>query len=249
MPSDKVLSIFQFKGDEESLRASLQEEWKKERTYYYELFIKGETPKELIRHRPGRGGSSLKYVTSYHFDRMANALFEHLWSFEIISQDIGKKQIWCHGRATVHVPGKTTITRYPDGRVVEERVDQVNLVRDQFGGCDIKFPKDGPKDMPIDIGDDLKSSASDSKKKCFSSFGFFRDIYEPRNDKEEAGGSGTDSISEAQLESLWSKAQDKHLLEDDLIGIAQKLGVKISKLGELTSDQAIDLMVEVNKRK
>lgn len=248
MPSDKVPSIFQLKGDEDGLRDSLQEEWQKERRYYYELFIKGETPKELIHYRPGRGGS-LRYVTSYHFDRMANALFEHLWSFEIKSQDIGKKQVWCHGRVTLHVPGKTTITKYPDGTIVEERIDPVNLVRDQFGGCDIKFPKEGPKDMPIDIGDDLKSSASDAKKKCFSSFGFFRDIYEPRDAKEEAGGSGTDPVSEAQLDSLWSKAQDKGLTEEDLLEITQGLGIKIGKLDELTSDQVIDLMVEVNKRK
>ena len=56
--------------------------------------VTGTTPKDVIFQRPARGGLQVAYVPGWWFIQQLNALFGYLWDFEILEQDIGKRQVW-----------------------------------------------------------------------------------------------------------------------------------------------------------
>lgn len=113
-------------------------------------------------------------------------------------------QVWVRGSIVVHIPGKTVVEKVVDAKtgeitkVIETRIDPVNIRKSGYGGTDIKLYSDGSG--IIDIGDDFKSAAADMMKKCMSYMGFFSDVYSKRELQQETGP------SETQLRILKKKA-------------------------------------------
>jgi recombination DNA repair RAD52 pathway protein len=216
--------------DFEDLRKILEDKHRQGLT----VLVTGETPKEWKRRRKARGGTIVQYVPGSYFDAMANAIFHHLWSFEVEDHHIGDNQIWVKGKVTIRVPRKHVKRTLPDGTVEEIFTEGLEVSKTQFGGSDIKRVKDSTK--VIDIGDDLKAAATDAKKKCFVSFGFMADVYSAREEVEEL--SGESAAASGQIDALKMRAEEKGLNEDDLNDWV-KSNFEGKELKDLTSDEAI----------
>lgn len=186
----------------------------------------GDFPGEAIPRRPARGGASVQYVPGWWFTGQANALWGYMWDFEVLDQGVGKEQIWVKGKVTVKVRGETVIERRPDGTVIETRSDPMEVSKTQYGGSDIKKKKNS--DVIIDIGDDLKSAATDSKKKCLTEFGFASDIY-GRREADEVG-----AVSSQQLDSLYKVGEGLGWNRDKVIEyVVEESGKKPEELETL----------------
>lgn len=113
-------------------------------------------------------------------------------------------QVWVRGSVVVHIPGKTVVEKIVDSKtgeitkIVETRIDPVNIRKSGYGGTDIKTYQNSSE--IIDIGDDFKSAEADMLKKCLSYVGFFSDVYKEREIQQETGP------SETQLRILKKKA-------------------------------------------
>lgn len=116
------------------------------------------------------------YVPAWWFVEQANALFGHLWSFEVVDQFIGDNQVWVQGKVTITIPGEDVVETFPDGSQRAYKRPSITIIKTQFGGHDIA-KKDG---KVLDIGDTLKSAATDSMKKCLTLIGIAADVYGDR---------------------------------------------------------------------
>ena len=156
--------------------------------------VTGVTPKDVVFQRPARGGIQVDYVPGWWFITQLNALFSYNWDFEILDQNIGQKQVWVKGKL---------IVRGADGLVITKTA---------FGGSDIKFytEKADKAGQIIDIGDDLKSAATDAMKKAATLLGFAPDIYGQREVLEQTGP------SRAHLNTLYSVGEKAGLTKDQV---------------------------------
>lgn len=139
-----------------------------------------KTPSDKIMRRPAKGGGTWDYIkTGYAID-VLNRVFGYLWSFEVLTslEEAAKMA----GSGTVVVKGRLTVNTS----------NGLQLVKEQFGRCEVKFKsvwdENQKKKIPtkefLDFGNDVKGAASDALKKCASEFGLFRDIYH-KDDFEE----------------------------------------------------------------
>lgn len=119
-------------------------------------FVNQKTPRQFIKKRPGPGGKPLSYVEVGYVISMLNQVFGFDWDFQVIDQQIGRRQVWVRGELTVRTAHQT-------------------IVKGQYGGAEIKINRQ--TDEPISIADDLKAAASDCLKKCASMLGIAGDIY------------------------------------------------------------------------
>lgn len=158
--------------------------------------VMGETPRDVVFERPIRGGSSVDYIPGWWFVEQLNSLFSYLWDFEILRESVGQKQVWVLGKLTV---------RTWDGLVI---------TKNSYGGSDIKLysDKSDKAGQVIDIGDDLKSAATDALKKAATLLGLASDVYGRREVMEQTGPGKT------QLKVLYkigeSKGMDKGKVDD-----------------------------------
>ena len=125
----------------------------------------GKTPKAAIKLRPAKGGGNWQYVSGSYMKKQLNRLFGWNWDFEIISEQI------LIDAGEVIVKGKLTC-----------RSNGVTIVKMQYGNKEIVF-KRGTK-IPLSIGNDLKSAATDALKKCAAEIGIAQDVYAPQEFKE-----------------------------------------------------------------
>ena len=116
-----------------------------------------KTPHRFIKQRPGRGGKMLNYVEGHYIQRCLTALTKFNWSSTIEKIEIVDDFVICQGFITLVLD---------DGRIIK---------LSQCGSSKIKYMK-GTKD-PVDIGDDFKSAATDTWKKCASMIGIAHDVY------------------------------------------------------------------------
>lgn len=127
-----------------------------------------KTPEKYVKERPAKGGGKWKYVSGGYVKKVLNLMFGWDWDFEIM------EQIIMHGEAIVK--GKLTC-----------RIDGRTIVKMQFGNKDIMYRKEADKDgnrIPLSIGNDLKSAATDALKKCAAEIGIAADIYNPEEFRE-----------------------------------------------------------------
>lgn len=119
-----------------------------------------KTPTQFIKKRQGRGGMTFDYVETGYVVKKLNEVFNGMWDFEILEQEVGKNHIWVKGKLTV--------------KFVDAKGNIHTLVKSQFGGSEVKKTKTGEV---IDIADDLKAASSDALKKCASLLGVASDVY------------------------------------------------------------------------
>jgi hypothetical protein len=157
--------------------------------------ITGKTPKSVIFQKPQGGGSVADYVPGWWFVEQLNSLFGYYWDFEIVDQFIGQDQIWVKGKLTVKSP-----------------TSDITVTKTAFGGSKIKS-KANPA---IDIGDDLKSAATDALKKAATLLGIAADVYGQREVLSSTAPQKT------QLDSLYriglKKGMDKAAVADFVKG-------------------------------
>lgn len=119
-----------------------------------------KTPAKYVRERPAKGGGKWKYVSVGYITKALNLMFGWDWSFDIL-----KEEVFIEAGEVV-VKGQLTV-----------KVGDKSIVKTQYGNKDIMFRKGTQK--PLSIGNDMKSAASDSLKKCASMIGLAQDIYAP----------------------------------------------------------------------
>ena len=121
-----------------------------------------KTPKDKIKTRPAKGGGQWSYVSGSYVTQVLNSLFGYNWSFEVITSM--QEALACAKTGTVAVQGRLRV-----------KIGDEWITKEQYGRHEVAFRKDN--DMPLDFGNDLKSAATDAKKKCASELGLFADVY------------------------------------------------------------------------
>ena len=145
-----------------------------------------ETPAKYVRERPAKGGGKWKYISGGYVKKTLNLMFGFNWDFEIIEQLVMHGECIVKGRLTVRTNG-------------------VTIIKNQFGNKDIIYRKlqEGETErVPLSIGNDLKSAATDALKKCASELGIGADIY----NKEEF--ESFQVVSEEEEENKYEKLKD-----------------------------------------
>jgi recombination DNA repair RAD52 pathway protein len=122
-----------------------------------------KTPTQYVHTRPAKGGGTWEYVTGGYVRKVLNLMFGWQWSFEILDEKI------MHGE--VIVKGKLTCTS-----------NGITIIKTQYGNKDVICRKG--TDIPLSIGNDLKSAATDALKKCAAELGIAADIYNKQDFKE-----------------------------------------------------------------
>jgi hypothetical protein len=130
------------------------------------------TPTQYVHKRPAKGGGTWDYVTGGYVKKCLNLMFGWDWDFEIIEQMV------LHGEAIVK--GRLTC-----------RSNYRTIIKMQFGNKDVIYKKQTPEEVakgleriPLSIGNDLKSAATDCLKKCAAEIGIAADIYNKEDFKE-----------------------------------------------------------------
>lgn len=133
-------------------------------------------PKELIRYREGQKKKQLAYVETIHYIDRLNEAFGYQWSWEVLSETVTDTEVYCRGRLTVEIDGKT-------------------VVKEAYGGKDLtivdvwdKATRQVTGKKPFSIADDLKSASSDALKKASSLLSIGGHLYKPAG--SIAGGNG-----------------------------------------------------------
>lgn len=135
-------------------------------------FLLKKTPAQYVRKRPAKGGGQWDYVSGGYVKKMLNLMFGFDWDFEILEQLILHGEAIVKGRLTCRTNGKT-------------------IIKTQFGNKDIVYKKQSEADaqlnlekIPLSIGNDLKSAATDCLKKCAAEIGIAADIYNKEEFRE-----------------------------------------------------------------
>lgn len=105
-----------------------------------------------IKKRKGLWGKILDYIEGHSVIARLNEAFESEWSFNVVEHHILDEEVIVLGRLTAG-----------------------NIVKEQFGSN--KITKDSETGRVLCLGDDLKSAATDSLKKCASLLGVGLHLY------------------------------------------------------------------------
>lgn len=211
----------------------------------------GPTPKEFIESRPIRGGGTAKYVPGPRFIQRLNECFGFLWSqkvkkyFEIDGQVVSLVEL------SVKVPGRTMIREYPDGTKETTIIEGLEIIKEQFGGSEVKKyakdikGKDGEityhKGDVIDLADDYKGATTDAFKKCGMSLGMFSDVYSVRGKQDEG-------ISTAQVEALHMRGEEAGMSEVEVDNwVVERTGRRVQDCEALELMSLIPSLIEMAK--
>ena len=168
--------------------------------------ILNKTPAQYIKKRPAKGGGTWDYVTGGYVRKCLNLMFGWDWSFDILDEKVLFGEVVVKGRLTCNIE--------KDGRI-----RTINKV--QFGNKDIMYKRqpaaDGTK-IPLSIGNDFKSAATDCLKKCASELGIAQDIYN-KEDFRPVKVTNDAEIKE-QLESLFQEKREA-LTETEITAIEE----------------------------
>ena len=131
-------------------------------------FTKGQ-----IKQRLGAFGQVLDYVSGFDVITRLNNCFDAKWSFEVVSHDIHDDEVIVLGKLCA------------DG-----------VTKVQFGGS--RIVKDKETGEPSNLSDALKSSATDSLKKCASLLGIGLHLYDKEEPGSDQAGSGNNKTAASQ---------------------------------------------------
>ena len=176
-----------------------------------------KTPAKYVKTRPATGGGPWNYVSGGYVKKVLNLMFGWDWDFEILDETIyfEAREVVVKGRLTCRSNGKT-------------------IVKTQFGNKDL-ICKRGT-DIPLSIGNDLKSASTDCLKKCASEIGIASDIYNPEEFREIE----VTEISLEVLKELYNKKGDR-VSEEDLLHIERIIEEK----DEASYKKAINLLKKI----
>jgi hypothetical protein len=155
MTEDNQLTIFEVKNDQ--FQKAL------------DSFISGNTPHDVIKKRPMRGGGDANYVNTYWMTEQIGLLTGFRWSSECLEEKAIPN--WDKPR---EIGAKMKVT-------IWDRIGKT-YNHTSWGQKEVAYYKSTYADkskagLPMSIFDDLKAAYSDGIKKCLSYFGIARDIY------------------------------------------------------------------------
>ena len=131
--------------------------------------IAQETPKALIKEKPGRGGKKVQYVEGGYVISKLNEAFSPLgWEFKIVEKGQTERKNESKAEGEVWVYGELTIIDHKNG---------YRTTKGQYG--------QHPIHEKVPIGDAYKAAGTDALKKCASLLGIALDVYWGTLDKNE----------------------------------------------------------------
>ena len=156
-----------------------------------------KTPKQYVKTRPAKGGGKWEYVTGGYVKKCLNLMFGWDWDFEIVDEKImiEAKEVVVKGKLTCRSGEKT-------------------IIKTQYGNKDIMFKKNS--EIPLSIGNDMKSAATDALKKCASEIGVAADIY---NKEDFKAVKIKDELTAEYLDDMLNKTDTSSLSEDDVMNM------------------------------
>ncbi len=200
-----------------------------------EKLLHKKTPPEFIDKHPFNG---LNYVQVGYvrrcIDDYCKANEGTTWTFEVNEVASGESLL-----KIKHVVVKGTLTiLFSDGTFMS---------REQFGGATVKFYKSTHKSMPglpMDLGNDYKSAASDALKKCASLLGIAQDVFEPKVEAkvqayDKAHAKDEDTVSVEQVAEVLGGKVISSVTQSGLAsnGYAERIGAeKIGMVGKMLYD-------------
>jgi hypothetical protein len=216
-----------------------------------ERLISGKTPPDKVYEKPGRGKTKQRYVSGFWFVSEMNSIFNHLWSQEVreFKMDFERNQVVALIRVSVKKPGMTVVETFPDGRRVETRYDEMEVIKDQFGSSELKKYSEGKNlGKYMDLGDDCKSAATDGFKKCCSLLGICRDVYEPREVVDELEGLDEVDVKIRPVTLRLEKYDVKWSKDETVKWIEKTLGKSLNEVYEADVTTTLPkLMKEIKK--
>ena len=155
-------------------------------------------------------------------------------------------QIVLLGQLSIKVPGRTIIREYPDGMKETIHIEKIEIVKEQYGGSEVKkYANDGKnykKGDVMDLANDYKAAATDSLKKCSVELGMFLDVYSSRAGKEEGP-------STSQLEALYMRREKAGMdKEQTKAWVVEKIGSNPEDSDPLDIMGLIPKLIEMEKK-
>ena len=155
------------------------------------------TPKAYVKKRPAKGGGTWDYVSGGYVKKVLNLMFGWDWDFEVLEDKIMHDEAIVKGRLTCRSNGRT-------------------IIKTQYGNKDIMYKRGTDANgnrVPLSIGNDLKSAATDCLKKCAAEIGIAADIYNKDEFKEIQVKDWIKDIDKAEsseeLDMIWSAMSAK----------------------------------------
>ena len=155
------------------------------------------TPKAYVKKRPAKGGGTWDYVSGGYVKKVLNLMFGWDWDFEVLEDKIMHDEAIVKGRLTCRSNGRT-------------------IIKTQYGNKDIMYKRGTDANgnrIPLSIGNDLKSAATDCLKKCAAEIGIAADIYNKDEFKEIQVKDWIKDIDTAEsseeLDMIWSAMSAK----------------------------------------
>jgi len=155
------------------------------------------TPKAYVKKRPAKGGGTWEYVSGGYVKKVLNLMFGWDWDFEVLEDKIMHDEAIVKGRLTCRSNGRT-------------------IIKTQYGNKDIMYKRGTDAQgnrVPLSIGNDLKSAATDCLKKCAAEIGIAADIYNKDEFKEIQVKDWINDIVKAEsleeLDMIWSAMSAK----------------------------------------
>ena len=155
------------------------------------------TPKAYVKKRPAKGGGTWDYVSGGYVKKVLNLMFGWDWDFEVLDDKIMHDEAIVKGRLTCRSNGRT-------------------IIKTQYGNKDIMYKRGTDAQgnrVPLSIGNDLKSAATDCLKKCAAEIGIAADIYNKDEFKEIQVKDWIKDIDKAEsseeLDMIWSAMSAK----------------------------------------
>lgn len=146
-----------------------------------------KTPAQYVKTRPAKGGGTWDYVPGGYMKKILNLMFGWDWDFEIMEDKIMHGEVIVKGKLTCRSNGKEIIKMQYGNKDIAYKAEKV-FNEDGTAKMIQKYGKTvqetRPSEIPLSIGNDLKSAATDCLKKCAAEIGIAADIYNKEDFKE-----------------------------------------------------------------
>ena len=118
-------------------------------------------PKDKIMRRPAKGGGTWDYIKTGYVIDVLNRVFGYLWSFEVLTslEEAAKMA----GSGTVVVKGRLTVNTS----------NGTQLVKEQFGRCEVKFKSAWDENQKKKIPFPMRSGIAAETRKGNGSMRYF----------------------------------------------------------------------------
>ncbi|MNL29496.1 Rad52/22 family double-strand break repair protein [compost metagenome] len=192
-----------------------------------------EKPFDDVKHRDGRGGTSLAYLEGWSVVQRLNEAFDGLYSFEIIRWEQVGNEVLVHGAISL---------RLDDGTVIR---------KDNIGAGEIQIKRDTGE--MVSIGDAYKSAVTDCVKRC-AAWGLGVGLYLYAGDENTQSATKpthfNNTLSQAQKTAIFAIAKAKNLGPKAIDEIAvRNLGAPVNQLNKSQASQLIQTLQTMDARK